>query len=106
MNVSRDRCRASRPSSSRSGFKDSGPGSLTRPNAYHNPPMSTFRGWLTTQMRRSDKIGQFAREMAEDASFPNSGSFQEIAAYLQNHGASEAQLEAFSLAWQAWLQDA
>lgn len=65
----------------------------------------TFRTWCTTQRHRNDPIGDIARDILADTTFPNMDTEGAWRRHLQQHNASDEALEALHEAYHAYEQD-
>ncbi len=67
------------------------------------PAKSKFYRWLLRQLYRDDPIGDLARDVKRDKSFPiASGSLKTIQAHLKSRRACDESLQALEEAWSAF----
>ena len=65
----------------------------------------TFYLWMLTQLDRPDRVGDFARDLNNEAEFPRDCThFEEIKDYLDSVGASDAAIESFKQGWLEYAQ--
>jgi len=65
--------------------------------------MVAFNEWLAKQSRRGDRVGDLARDMRIDLSWPTSKvSRRRLHEYLQSRGAIDSVRDALDQAWDEW----
>ena len=65
--------------------------------------MVAFNEWLAKQSRRGDRVGDLARDMRIDLSWPTAKvSRRRLHEYLQSRGAIDAVRDALDQAWDEW----
>jgi uncharacterized protein YozE (UPF0346 family) len=65
---------------------------------------SLFHNWLIAQDWRPDPVGEFARQVAADRSFPvATDALDSLKQYLQARNARPAELESLEEAWEDFL---
>ena len=63
----------------------------------------SLKSWLLSQHRRDDVVGDLARDVRQDPSFPKGtvGNLT-LRLYLRDHGACYGAVSALSTAWKEW----
>jgi uncharacterized protein YozE (UPF0346 family) len=70
-----------------------------------NAAGATFYHWLLSQIERPDRIGDVARDAADDTTFPReSNQYEEMKSYLKTQRACSAAIESLKEAWLEYLQ--
>lgn len=59
----------------------------------------TFKMWIQKFKGENNPIGDLANDIAADISFPNSTSYEDILAYLEELDAFDGAVNAFKEAW-------
>ncbi|QTA88836.1 YozE family protein [Desulfonema magnum] len=62
----------------------------------------TFFKWLQNQSERDDMIGDLARDVRLDKTFPKSSSLEKIRNHLESSGACEGAVSALEMAYTEW----
>jgi hypothetical protein len=65
--------------------------------------MDAFNDWLGQQSRRGDRVGDLARDMRIDLTWPTAKvSRRRLHAYLESQGAIQGVFDALDEAWDEW----
>lgn len=65
----------------------------------------TFKTWIKKYKGKNNPIGDLANDVIADKSFPNSVSYKNILAYLENLGACDGAINAFNDAWELYKDE-
>lgn len=62
----------------------------------------SFTSWLIRQESRRDAIGDLAKEMRRDITWPRFAKREEYRKYLEKRGACDEFIAALESAWETW----
>lgn len=63
-----------------------------------------FSRWLFSNEKRNDLVGDLAKDVVKDNSFPITDNYDELKEYLESHSACSGALEALDQSWQEYCE--